>query len=244
MRILAVLNHDDVPPALVGERVVARGGTLVEVNPHDGGGLPQGDDGFDAILVLGGVMSAADHDGYPAFRPVTELLRAFHGAGKPVLGICLGSQLLAMAFGKPVFRHREVEFGFLPLQVTEAGAADPLLQGLAGAPHIFQWHEDTFELPDQAVLLMTGEGCRNQAFRVGASSYGFQCHFEATDEAIRRWIRLGRAELERELGPRAAGIEDEIAAQSARNMAAARAFACAVSDRWLDLVERRKAAPG
>jgi GMP synthase-like glutamine amidotransferase len=186
-------------------------------------------------------MSASDLDGYPVFGPVTALIRAFHAAAKPMLGICLGSQLLALAFGKPVFRHRELEFGFLPLRVTGAGAADPLLAGLARRPHIFQWHEDTFELPDRAVLLMSGEGCRNQAFRVGAGSYGFQCHFEATEELIGRWMRAGRATLARQLGPRAAGIDDEIAAQIARHMAAARTFAGALSDRWLDLVERRQA---
>lgn len=251
MKILAVLNHDDAPPEIVGERVAARGGTLIEVNPHDnphdnshcGGDLPEDAHGFDAILVLGGVMSASDLDGYPAFGPVTSLMRAFHAARKPVLGICLGSQLLALAFGKPVVRHRELEFGFVPLRVTAAGAADPLLAGLAREPHLFQWHVDTFELPDRAVLLMSGEGCRNQAFRVGAGSYGFQCHFEVGEALIWRWMCLGRETLARELGPRAAGIDDEIAAQIARHMAAARAFACALSERWLDLVERRQGEP-
>lgn len=238
-----MINSDNAPPAIVGERIAARGAALTEINPHNGGGLPEDANGFDAILVLGGAMSAADPDRYPAFRPLTTLMRVFHEASKPILGICLGGQLLALAFGKPVFRQREVEFGFPPLRVTEAGAADPLLRGLASAPHIFQWHEDTFELPDQAVLLMTGEDCPNQAFRVGAASYGFQCHFEVTEEVIWHWMRLGRESLARDLGPRAAAIDDEIAAQSARHMAAARAFACGVSDRWLDLVASRKGAP-
>lgn len=244
MRILAVVNHDDAPPALVGDRVAARGGLCVEVNPHGGGALPGAATDFDGILVFGGPQCALDDADYPAFGAILELLRDFHRAEKPVMGICLGVQLLARAFHKPVLTRHGMEWGFVPLEVTAAGAADPLLAGAERHPVILQWHQDTFELPDGAQLLMTSAGCRNQGFRLGAATYGFQCHFEATRAVIGSWLANGTDSVRRILGPGAdaaiAGLDEEMA----RHLDGAGRFAQVVSDRWLDLVELRMARDG
>lgn len=188
MNILVVQNHPGSPPGQLGDSLTARGAVLHVVQPLAGDPIPAGHGPFDGVLVLGGAQSAADDAGNPYFADLFRLLRGFHGAGKPLLGICLGSQIIARVFDKKVYRHSHVEFGFLELTLTEAGRADPLLAGLPATPRIMEYHEDTFDLPDEAVLLMTGEGCRHQAYRVGETAYGFQCHIEVTREILENWV--------------------------------------------------------
>ena len=101
---------------------------------------------------------------------------------------------------------------------------------------IFEWHYETFDLPDQAGLLMTGRDCRHQAFRIGATSYGFQCHFEVDAERVTHWLEAGRETLEKHRGPRAAATDREIRAQIPRYAARAESFARGVSRNWMAMV--------
>ncbi|HZZ34092.1 MAG TPA: type 1 glutamine amidotransferase, partial [Caulobacteraceae bacterium] len=196
---------------------------------------------FAGVLVLGGVMSANDDAIYPAFAPMRQLLREFHTEDKALLGICLGAQILARCFGREVRRHKALEIGYVPLAITEKGKQDPLLAGLPDKQWIMEYHEDTFDLPTEAVQLMKGEACANQAFRVGRATYGFQCHFEATPEVIETWIETSRQGLVKHLGDRVAETLDQLRKDLTTRADAQRKFAEAVSDRWLDLAERRQA---
>ncbi|MBX6321297.1 MAG: type 1 glutamine amidotransferase [Rhodospirillaceae bacterium] len=241
MRILVIQNHPLGSAGIVGERIAARGGEAVVVNPHEGGALPPDPDGFDALLVLGGSMSAADDAGYPVFRPMRALMRDFHDDGRPVLGICLGAQLLARCFGQPVFPHRSLELGFPEIEITADGAADPLLAGLSPRQRILQWHEDTFGMPAQAAQLMRGADCLNQAFRVG-SSYGFQCHLEATPDLLESWLSAAPRALDGHYGARAPEAIARLRAELAAHAPAARRLGETVADRWLDLVAARRQA--
>jgi GMP synthase-like glutamine amidotransferase len=164
-----------------------------------------------------------------------DLLRGFHAADKPLLGICLGSQILARCFGKTVRRHSELEFGYVPLNKTDAAARDPLLQGLA-QPAIMQFHEDTFDIPDDAEQLLSGEACANQAFRVGRATYAFQCHFEATQPIVDHWIKTCEAVIRRHLGPKADAALAAARADNQQKSAAQRQFAETVTDRWIGLI--------
>lgn len=219
MRILCVQNDPRTPPGLVGQHLIEAGCRLDVIAPHHGWSsldprhgtpLPATPSGYDGLIVLGGPMHANNDRDFPALAREVELIRAFAAEDRPVLGICLGSQLIARAFGGRVYRHTLTEVGFRPLDLTAAAANDPLLAGVEPQPHILQWHEDTFDLPEGAELLMTGPECRHQAFRVGRATYAFQCHFEVSADIAHTWL-LAQAEwLSREKPEVYASYEDSL----------------------------------
>jgi GMP synthase (glutamine-hydrolysing) len=140
-----------------------------------------------ALILMGGPMSANDDEDY--LRAELRLIEAAMRAGKPVLGICLGAQLMAKAMGARVFRNPVKEIGWFPLYLSEAAASDPLLSGLANPTTVLQWHGETFDLPAGAIHLASSELCRNQVFRYGSQVYGLQFHIETTPEMIADWCR-------------------------------------------------------
>ncbi|MFZ5790551.1 MAG: type 1 glutamine amidotransferase [Pseudomonadota bacterium] len=236
MKILIIQNEPLSPSGIVGERIAARDADADIRLPHQGDALPGTADGYAGCVVLGGPQHAMDDARWPALADVVETIREFHREGRPLLGICLGSQLMARAFGAPVRRHTHLEIGFHELAVTPAGEKDSLLSGLGPQTHILQWHEDTFDLPEGAEHLMAGEGCRNQAFRLGERAYAFQCHFEATPAIVENWFGLCEESLGKHIGRERVPAEIErLRAQWPQHGAAARRFAETVTDRWLDL---------
>jgi GMP synthase-like glutamine amidotransferase len=235
MRILVLQNDPYSSAGIVAERLAARGADLEVRHALHGGELPASSIGYAGAVVLGGVMSANDDDKYSALAPMRQLLREFHSADKPVLGICLGAQILARCFGAEVRQHTEFEFGHTPLEFTAAGRQDPLLTGLPNPQWIMQSHEDTFDVPDEGVTLMTGRTCANQAFRVGRATYAFQCHFETTPDIIKSWVDLFGPSLEKRLGDRAPGAFTRLERERHERAAGQRAFAEAVADRWAAL---------
>ncbi len=147
-------------------------------------------DRYQGLIVLGGPMNVEDQHRHPHLK--TELL-AIESAlrqGKPVLGICLGAQLLAHVLGAPVQRHTQLEIGWYDLMTTQYGQSDPVLGALGERAPVFQWHGCTYALPSGAVQLARTESCEQQAFRFGQNAYGFQFHMEADAAMIERWLRL------------------------------------------------------
>jgi GMP synthase (glutamine-hydrolysing) len=137
------------------------------------------------LISMGGPMSANDDFPY-LHRELVALQQAIH-AGKPVLGVCLGSQMIAKALGANVFRNKVKEIGWAPLYWTEAAAADALFSGFSEPETVLHWHGETFDLPSGAAWLARSEACRNQAFRWGSAVYGLQFHLEVTPEMIAAW---------------------------------------------------------
>jgi len=236
MSILVLQNERVSPAGMIGERIAARGHDMVVLKPMEGEPLPAVANGYAGILVLGGVMSANDDAKYAGLAPMRQLLRDFHAADKPILGICLGAQVLARTLGADVRRHTGMEFGYTPLRFTDAGHRDPLLTGLPNPQWIMESHEDTFDIPAGGVALMTGDDCLNQAFRVGRAAYGFQCHFEATPALIDSWVSGFGPSVRKSLGERADATFARLKEDNTARAKAQRAFAEAVSDRWLDLI--------
>lgn len=154
-------------------------------------------DDFDALIVPGGWPSARDDDAYPYLPTLVAVMRAFGDAGKSVLGICLGAQVLARAYGADNLLGVAREFSWTPVAVTQAGASDPLFAPLQPAFLSFQWHVDTYTLPDGAVLLAETGSVKNQCFRIGRATYGMQFHFEASGDVVQSWTRANKERVDR-----------------------------------------------
>ena len=241
MRLL-VLQHCPVTPVgLVGEFAVERGADLVTLHPHGGNPLPATMGGFDGLIVLGGPMHAGDDAGYPAFAPMLSLIRECRQTNMPVLGLCLGAQLIARAFGQQVYRFGGLEVGYPSIYLTEAGQSDPLFQGLAQEQRVMQMHEDSFVLPKEAVLLLRNDTCENQAFRVGTSIYGIQAHPEVTLRDARNFPRDCWSSMKRHYGDRAEAVERRVLSEIEEHFEEGVVFCRAMTDRWLDLVMASKA---
>jgi GMP synthase (glutamine-hydrolysing) len=144
----------------------------------------------DLLVVLGGPIGAYEEDKYPFLRDELRLLEQRLASGRPVIGICLGAQLMARALGARVYPGPAKEIGWHPLTLTAAGQESPLVH-LDGVP-VLHWHGDTFDLPQGAQLLASTDICRHQAFALGRNVLGLQFHAEVDAADIERWL-IGHA---------------------------------------------------
>jgi len=142
--------------------------------------------GSQALILMGGPMSANDPD--PWVESEIDLIRRALQREIPILGVCLGAQLIAKALGGRVYRNPVKEIGWYQTYWTEAGRIDPVFGGLPEGVHIFQWHGETFDIPPGAEWLAYTKTCAHQAFRAGINVYGIQFHPEVTAEIIEDWI--------------------------------------------------------
>ncbi len=140
------------------------------------------------LVVLGGSMNADEIDEHSFLVIEVEWIRQTVDAGLPVLGICLGSQLLAKSLGARVYKNACKEIGWYEWQPLPAAADDPLLSSVRPGDIVFHWHGETFELPEDEVQLVRGATCELQAFRYGRQAWGLQCHLEVTPEMIEDWM--------------------------------------------------------
>lgn len=145
-------------------------------------------EGVKALVILGGPMNVYEEARYPFLRWEKTIVRTAIKAGIPLLGICLGAQLIAAAMGAEVYRGNLKEIGWYPISITAEGQLGSLLGYLPEKPTVFQWHGDGFDLPKGAQRLASSLHYDNQAFRIGRYVYGLQFHLEVTAEMIERWI--------------------------------------------------------
>ncbi len=196
-----VFAGDPVPngpdsPGGAGD-VNGRGGTA---------GSASGLAGLDGLVVMGGPMSATSDAGFPTRRAELSLLAAAVRAGIPVLGVCLGAQLLALAAGGTVARGEAgPEIGWHPVDLAPAAGDDPLFASLPSPLTVLHWHGDTYGLPPGAVRLAGSRAYPEQAFRVGPAAWGLQFHLEVTEPAVAGFLDAFGAEAEDRPGG-AAGI--------------------------------------
>ena len=145
---------------------------------------------YNGLVVLGGPMNVDQADRFPHLTTEIAAIRDALARGIPILGICLGAQLLAAALGANVRPNSVREIGWYPLHPTGAAREDPLCRHLGDHQHVFQWHAYTFDLPPGAVHLASTPACPNQAFRFGDRAYGLQFHLEADEHLIQRWLHV------------------------------------------------------
>lgn len=144
-------------------------------------------------------MNANQIDRYPHLATEMGLIEQALDKGIPLLGICLGAQLIARVLGARVTSSHEKEIGWYDVLPTEEGKRDPLLGHFRNTERIFQWHGETFEIPHEAVQLAVSPTCPNQAFRFGANVYGLQFHLEVDEPMVERWLKvpIHKKEIER-----------------------------------------------
>ena len=162
------------------------------------------------LIVFGGEMNVDETDRHPYLLTQRALMRRAVDAGLPVLGICLGAQMLARAFDAPVYRAPVRELGFKPVRVTDLGQRDALIGALQSGDRVFQWHEDTFDLPAGGDLLVAGDDVPIQAFRVGGNAWGVQFHLEADAGGLEAWLRVAEPTLSRAWKRTADEVRDEL----------------------------------
>lgn len=135
-------------------------------------------DAYDVLIVMGGPMGVYDEEAFPWLREEKKHIREAIAAGKAVLGICLGAQLIANVLGAKVAPHTHKEIGWYPIAFTDEAAGHPLLAGLNTGMTVLHWHGDRFDIPEGALRLASSKACDNQAFLYGGRVLGLQFHLE------------------------------------------------------------------
>jgi GMP synthase (glutamine-hydrolysing) len=191
----------------------------------------------DGLVIMGGPQSVYEHDRYPWLSDELRLINETLDAQKPVLGICLGSQLLASALGAKVYRGREKEIGWFPVQLHPDMHRDPLFGDIGRTFTAFHWHGDVFDLPHGAAALGHSAVTLNQGFRFGRNAYGLLFHLEATPELVTTMLGAFGGEV------KAAGADpDAIASDAARHLPELQQLGAAVFDAWARLLPSDGAA--
>ena len=235
--MIAVLHNLVVPFAgHAGAAMRAAGAELDERFLREGDPLP--DLGaVDGIVALGGESSVLDLAELPFLEPELELLRAATERGVPVLGVCLGAQMLAHALGGSVRRLDRRIIAWAPIEPLPAAADDPVVGALPPGAVALHWNEDGFEPPPGAVELLRRPGLTAEAFRYGDSTWGVQFHPEVHDEGLDSWYRSGYGELS------AAGLTEEQARTAdALHLPAQRALSDALFGGFAHVVAARTVA--
>ena len=234
LRILVIQTCDDDGPAWL-ERWLRKGRIpRVLLNVDAGLQVPESAEAWDAIAMLGGTMSV--NDKRPFLRRAEMLMRDAIARGRPIVGHCLGGQMLARALGATVTDNLQPEIGWSRIEAAHPSAADWFGQGQAWP--VFQWHYQTFALPDGAVRLAGNAACANQAFSFGPH-LATQFHAEVDAEKLARWHLEAPAEAA-ERGPQP-GVQDEAAMRrdTERWLADSQRVADSIYTRWLALAAAR-----
>jgi GMP synthase (glutamine-hydrolysing) len=234
MRPLLLFRNDEVDTFGIGKQALEGAGLPILALDAWDPGWPDLDE-VSGVVAFGGAMNVDETDRFPYLARERTFIRGAVERDVPVLGICLGAQLLARALEAPVRRAPVREIGFRPIRATEQGERDPLVSCFSGGAMVFHWHEDTFDLPADGTLLATGEDVPLQAFRAGERAWGLQFHLEIDREEIDLWLRDAAQDLEERWGTTPAEIradaDEHLAGQTERARAAFGSFAGVVGAR-------------
>jgi GMP synthase-like glutamine amidotransferase len=189
MRVHWIQHADHEGLGCIGPWLKQQGHTVTHSNLSAGDSLPAADR-FDWLIVMGGPMNIYEHERHPWLEPEKRIIHDACVMNKRVLGICLGSQLIADVLGGPVTKNPHDEIGWFDVTLSEDGRQSPFFNGFPDRFPSFHWHGDTFAIPPGCRNLASSPACRNQAFAWGKRVLGLQFHPEVTLEDARRWLAL------------------------------------------------------
>jgi GMP synthase-like glutamine amidotransferase len=188
MKIRIIQHAETEGEGIIRNWAEERGHAVAKTFLYRGKQLPRGND-FDCLFIMGGPMSVHDEEEYPFLEPEKRFIAGAVSAGKKIIGICLGAQLLAEVLGAEVKKSREREIGWFDVTLEEGSGNVSLLDGFPPSFTAFHWHGDTFDIPRGAVRLAASHACDNQAFVLGGNALGMQFHLEVTPEVIESWFK-------------------------------------------------------
>ncbi len=187
--ILIVQHAPHEHPAALRRALESQGLVARLVKIFEGEKLPNPNE-ISGMISLGGPMGANDEIDYPWLLEELKLMKRCFDQEVPIVGICLGGQLLARTLGGKVQANEHPEIGWFEVAVNPEGMRDPLFSGIGPNPQFYQWHYDTFLLPREATLLAGSQICARQAFRIGEKTYGVQFHPEADHQLVNEWLSI------------------------------------------------------
>ncbi len=194
---VTILQHIDCEtPGIILDCLLSADVNTRWIRTFEGNAIPSNMDAHAGLIVMGGPMGVYDHKQFPFLLEEQRLIESALKDDKPVLGVCLGSQLLAATLGAEVKRGAHNEIGWHPVRLTEYATTDALWKKLPVRFTAYHWHADVFDLPQGAVALAASERTPCQGFRYGANAYGFLFHMEVTKKIIQKMVK----EFSKELG--------------------------------------------
>lgn len=194
-RILVLQHVQSEGLGIIGKALRQRGIAVDFIKIFKGDRIAKSINGYDGLIVLGGPMGVYEEGIYPFIKDEIALIKNALKNNIPILGICLGAQLLAKAAGANVYKGKKKEIGWYKVNLTDEGKRDGLFLGLPDELTVFQWHGDTFDIPENSKCLASSELFPNQIIKVGKNAYGIQFHLEVTEEMVREWIDVNDKEL-------------------------------------------------
>jgi GMP synthase-like glutamine amidotransferase len=156
--------------------------------------LPELSD-IDWLIIMGGPMGVYDEEKFNWLAAEKQFIKKAIHAGKTIIGVCLGAQLLAETLGAKVYQNDYKEIGWLPVEVTPEGKNIHLFSNFENHAMVFHWHGDTFDLPQNAIHLAQSEACKNQAFLYKKKILGLQFHLEMNEQSLKEMLENGQSEL-------------------------------------------------
>lgn len=236
---ILVLQHIEVePPGLIGEVLRSKGFELEYCHGYLGQEIPETLEAYEALVVMGGPMGVYEADQFPFLKKEMKLIDNALKHEKPILGVCLGSQLLAYVLGAKVYPGKQKEIGWYPVELCPDASGDGLFKNVPASFMGFHWHGDIFDLPAGASCLAKSDLTACQAYRFGLNVYGFLFHMEVSQEMIGKWTERFREEL--------VGVKinpEAILKKSAEYLKPLQGIGRAVFTQWAETIKRKSRVP-
>ncbi len=232
MKPVAIFRHSPTEgPGYFATYLDARGLPWQLVKLDQGESVPAGIENFSGLVFMGGPMSV--NDDLPWIAPVLELIRRAVAADVPVLGHCLGGQLMSKALGGSVGRNPVKEIGWGEIEVADNPEARSWFGSDLTRFESFHWHGETFTIPPDAVRIMGNRNCQNQGFVIG-KNLGMQCHVEMTEELIESWCKSGADEIAGSKSSPAVQSAEQMKSRMQEKISAMRRVTDRLYDRWTE----------